>query len=166
MAGEGASGQPERPQTFAEKLTRLLNVMHPPGKPPMSDRTLARRITDQGGAISAGYVAELRTGRKTNPTLDHVRQIAAAFGIRPGYFLDEQVAEQVDRELDKLERRHRTDRLQELAASTASLDATDRELLAGLVEKELAKESIPGSSEPARRRGRERRRSGGEGPGA
>jgi transcriptional regulator with XRE-family HTH domain len=106
---------------------------------------LARRIGDQGGSISAAYLAELRTGRKTNPSLEHIRQIAQAFGVRPGYFLDEEVAERVDRELDRLEERHRTSRLQELAARTASLDDDDRSLLADLVQRELEKRETPRS---------------------
>lgn len=143
MAQDGDREQRQRAATFGEKLTRLFAVMHRPGEAAMSDRALARRIRDQGGSISAAYVAELRTGRKTNPSLEHIRQIAQAFGVRPGYFLDDEVAERVDRELDRLEERHRTSRLQELAARTASLDDADRGLLAELVQKELAKRDAP-----------------------
>lgn len=141
MADEGETTPPqgERPQTFAGKLQRLLAVLHPPGKPPMSDRALAQRIRDHGGSISPAYLSELKAGKKTNPGLEHLMQIAAAFGISAGYFTDPEVAERVDQDLDKLERRHRSDRLQELAARTASLDTGDREALAALVERELAK---------------------------
>lgn len=145
MALDGDRERRQRPVTFGEKLTRLFAVMHRPGESAMSDRALARRIGDQGGSISAAYLAELRTGRKTNPSLEHIRQIAQAFGVRPGYFLDEEVAERVDRELDRLEERHRTSRLQELAARTASLDDDDRSLLADLVQKELEKRESPRS---------------------
>lgn len=105
----------------------------------MSDRALAQRIRDHGGSISPAYLSELKAGKKTNPGLEHLMQIAAAFGISAGYFTDPEVAERVDQDLDKLERRHRSDRLQELAARTASLDTGDREALAALVERELAK---------------------------
>jgi transcriptional regulator with XRE-family HTH domain len=142
---EDAGGEPVRPVSFAEKLARLVDVVHRPGEPPMTDRALARRIQEQGGSVSAAYLAELRTGRKTNPSLDHARQIARAFGVRPAYFLDDEVAEQVDRELDRLEARHRSARLQELAVRTADLDDRDRRLLAELVQKELDKH---GTDEP------------------
>lgn len=138
-------GGAARPRSFAEKLQRLLAVMHPAGQPAMSDRALAQRIRERGGQISPAYLSELKAGKKTNPGLEHLLQIADAFGISAGYFTDPEVAERIDRDLDKLEQRHRDDRLQELAARTASLDSGDRQALAELVERELAKRR-PGNS--------------------
>ena len=144
-APEPAQGS--RPRTFAQKLQRLLAVMHPPGRPPMSDRALAARIREQGGSISPAYLSELKAGKKANPGLEHLLQIATAFGVSAGYFTDPEVAERIDRDLDKLEERHRTDDLQELAARTASLQPGDRVLLGDLVKREIAKRS-PSDGQP------------------
>lgn len=128
-----------RPQTFAEKLNRLFEVLHPADRKPLSTREVAARVKDQGGSISPAYISELRNGVKTNPGLDHVIQLAKAFGVSPGYFTDPEVAERVDQELDRIAARHRDSRLMELAERTASLDDADRAALTALVEDYLRK---------------------------
>ncbi|MCE0764136.1 helix-turn-helix domain-containing protein [Pseudonocardia kujensis] len=133
-----------RPRTVAEKLSRLFEVMHAPEARPLSTREVAKRVKQQGGSISPTYISELRTGKKTNPSLEQVMWLAAAFGVSAGYFTDPEVAERVDAELDRLAERHRNAQLQELAAQTAciaertaSLSPTDREALAAMVEQHL-----------------------------
>lgn len=133
----GTSPSANRPETFADKLNRLFDVLRPAGGKPMTTREVARRVTEQGGSISPGYISELRNGVKTNPGIDHVRYLAAAFGVSAGYFTDPEVAARVDAELDRLEGHHRSRRLVELAERTASLDASDRVALAALVDDYL-----------------------------
>lgn len=133
------SASARRPSTFAEKLNRLFEVMHPVGAGPFSTREIAARVKEQGGSISPAYLSELRNGIKTSPTLDRVIQLAQAFGVSAGYFTDPEVAARVDAELDKIEARHRDLHLIELAERTASLDDGDRAALASLVEAHLQK---------------------------
>ncbi|WP_226360996.1 helix-turn-helix transcriptional regulator [Pseudonocardia sp. ICBG1142] len=135
--------QPDRrPQDFASQLRRLIAVMHPPGQDPLSDRAISARVRERGGSISAGYVADLRRGIKTKPSLDHARQLAEAFGVSPGYFCDPEIYERVSLELDRIEEINRqagnSDQLVELATRMASLQPTDRDTLAALVQRELA----------------------------
>lgn len=136
---EAAGSRPER--TFAEKLTRLFEVLHPAGGRPISTRELAARVKQNGGSISPAYVSELRTGKRSNPTMEHIKGIAAAFGVPAGYFTDPEVAARVDEELDRLEHYKRNTRLAELAEQTvtvnlrtASLDESDRAELAEMVQ--------------------------------
>lgn len=133
----------DRPGDFAGQLRRLIMVLHQPGQPQPSDRAIAARVREQGGSISPAYVAELRSGKKTNPSLEHVRQLAGAFGVSAGYFTDPEVYERVSLELDRLEQLNQGshDHLVELATRTASLDQTDRAALAALVQRELAARS-------------------------
>ncbi|MGH7749475.1 MAG: hypothetical protein ACREQ5_32620 [Candidatus Dormibacteria bacterium] len=133
-----------RPRTVAEKLSRLFEVMHPPGARPLSTREIANRVKKQGGSISPTYVSELRTGKKTNPSLEQIMWLAAAFGVSAGYFTDPDVAQRVDAELDRLAEHHHNAQLQELAAQaatiterTASLSLSDRQALAAMVEEHL-----------------------------
>lgn len=128
-----------RPGTFAEKLNRLFEVLHPADRKPWSTREVAARVKEQGGSVSPAYISELRNGVKTNPGLDHVLWLAAAFGVSAGYFTDPEVAERVDRELDAAAARHRDARLVDLAEQTASLDPTDRAALHVLVQDYLQK---------------------------
>lgn len=133
----------DRPADFAGQLRRLITVLHPPDQPQLSDRAIVARVSERGGSISPAYVAELRTGKKTDPSLKHVRQLAGAFGVSAGYFTDPEVYERVSLELDRLEQLNRGghDHLVELATRTASLDPTDRDTLAALVQRELAARS-------------------------
>jgi transcriptional regulator with XRE-family HTH domain len=131
---EEARPEGARPQTFADKLSRLFDVLHPAGERPMSTRELAARVKEHGGRISAAYISELRTGKKTNPTMDHIVGIAAAFGVPAGYFIDEEIAGRVGAELDRLEELKRNTALAELAEQqvtinlrTARLSDDDRE---------------------------------------
>jgi transcriptional regulator with XRE-family HTH domain len=145
MAGDVGGGiggeRPVRPQTVAEKLTRLFEVLHPPGGREISTREIARRVKEQGGSISSTYVSELKNGKKTNPSLDQVKWLAAAFGVSAGYFTDDEVAERVDVELDRLAAHQQNTELAALAEQTvsiaertASLDASDKATLAQMVE--------------------------------
>lgn len=132
--------QRPRPKTVSEKLTRLFEVLHPPGGRELSTREVARRVKAQGGSISPTYISELKNGKKTNPSLDQVKWLAAAFGISAGYFTDDEVAERVDAELDRLAAHQQNTELAALAEQTvsiaertASLDASDQALLEQMV---------------------------------
>lgn len=129
-----------RPHTFADKLTRLFNVLHPVGERPISTRKFAKRVKEHGVSISPTYISDLKTGKRTNPTIEVVVAIAAAFGIKVGYFTDPEVAELVDQELDRLEQ-YQQNALAVLAEQTvavnmrtASLDDADRATLDEMVK--------------------------------
>jgi len=116
-------------------------VLHPAGGRPISTRALAARVKAQGGSISPTYISELRTGKRSNPTMEHIVGLAAAFGVPAGYFTDPEVAARVDKELDRLEQFKQKPELAELAEQTvavnmrtASLDNDDREQLADMVK--------------------------------
>jgi transcriptional regulator with XRE-family HTH domain len=86
-------------------------------------------------------VGELKNGKKTNPSLDQIRWLAAAFGVSAGYFTDDEVAERVDAELDRLAAHQQNTQLAELAEQTvsiaertANLDESDKLTLAQMVE--------------------------------
>lgn len=82
--GAGADGTP----TFAHKLDLLFRAH---GDPSLREVTEAiRRRTREGGAtISATYLWLLRTGRRRNPTLDHLALLADHFAVSPAYFFDD-----------------------------------------------------------------------------
>ena len=75
----------------------------------------------QGGSISPTYVSELRTGKKTNPSLEQIMWLAAAFGVSAGYFTDPGVAKRIDAEPDRLAEHHHNAQLQELAAQATTI---------------------------------------------
>jgi DNA-binding MarR family transcriptional regulator/transcriptional regulator with XRE-family HTH domain len=87
MGGKNPSATPT---TFAERLDYLFRHVHPQHRPDLeySYREVAEGATSMGHSITAPYVWQLRSGRRTNPGLAYVEALAAFFGVSPAYFLD------------------------------------------------------------------------------
>lgn len=99
MTDEGGGGPPKR--TLADKINRLFDEMHPRNRGPLSNDEVAAAINARGGVtISASYLWLLRTGRRDNPGLQHLEALAAHFGVTPAYFFDDEIAAQIDKDLD------------------------------------------------------------------
>ena len=83
--------------TFAGRLNHLIETRMPSGVG-YSDRWLARAVgevagadpsADEGDAISPNYVAKLRRGISTNPTVKVARWIAKVFGVPVRYLVED-----------------------------------------------------------------------------
>lgn len=99
--GRAEATEPEPAQTsFAARLDRLFRQVHPGRSGQYTYEEVAQGATRAGFEISAAYVWQLRTGKRTNPTLRHIEGLAAFFGVPAGYFLDPQVYDRVDPELE------------------------------------------------------------------
>jgi transcriptional regulator with XRE-family HTH domain len=90
------------PRTLAEKLNHLYACTRPAGRKPYTDRHVAAAITAAGTDVSATYLNLLRSGRKDNPTKRHLEALAAFFGVPVSYFFDDEAANEVDQELQRL----------------------------------------------------------------
>lgn len=55
-----------------------------------------------GVTISAAYVGEMRRGITTDPRTSHVQALARAFGVDPGFFVDDRVTRRVREQIDML----------------------------------------------------------------
>jgi transcriptional regulator with XRE-family HTH domain len=119
--------EPERPglpslDTLADRLEYLFDKVRPvaselaegdePGRR-YNNREIADKINhagrDSGVSISAAYVGELRRGVASDPRTSHVRALAAAFGVDPGYFVDDKAAERVRDQITLLNELRRMD---------------------------------------------------------
>ncbi|MEU4565944.1 helix-turn-helix domain-containing protein [Micromonospora sp. NPDC023956] len=79
--------------SFADRLNLLFDTIRPAGREtPHSNRDVASAIRAAGGSISDVYVWQLRTGRRTNPTKEHIEALAQFFGVSPAYFFDDEQA--------------------------------------------------------------------------
>lgn len=80
---------------IAERLDALILSRHPDGRGPGSEREIARRSREHAkthpGAptISHQTVANIRDGAVKNPGVDSLRALANVFGVRLGFFLEE-----------------------------------------------------------------------------
>lgn len=80
---------------FSERLAYLCGNM-----PDYSDEWVARELAELHVAKTSQYVQQLRTGKKTNPTLNVVYGLASVFGVPASYFLGDE--EEVSRINDQL----------------------------------------------------------------
>lgn len=90
--------------SFADRLNLLFTTVRPYGRQsPYANRDVAKAIRDRGGSISDVYIWQLRTGRRTNPTKDHIEALAAFFGVRPAFFFDSDTADRTTADLRTLD---------------------------------------------------------------
>ncbi len=86
------------------KLNRLFEVMRKPSEPTMSNAAAAAAIAEQTGvSISATYLWQLRTGAKTNPTVQHLRAIAEFFGVSAYYLIEPGAHPHIDAQLNLIQ---------------------------------------------------------------
>src|SRR4029450_7607448 len=89
--------------SIAEKLDRLFRQVRPAGQAEPSYMAVAEAIrAQQGVPISHTYIWQLRTGRRDNPTVQHLTALATYFGVPVSYFLDDEQTRRVDDQLDLL----------------------------------------------------------------
>lgn len=73
----------------ADRLNRLFQTVHPPGRGPYTNIEVVTMLADQGLELSAAYLSQLRSGKRTRPSRATARVLATFFGIDPHYFLDD-----------------------------------------------------------------------------
>jgi transcriptional regulator with XRE-family HTH domain len=94
---------PDKPalRTFADRLNYLWETVHPPGKPNTYEQ-VSDGIAAAGFEISPGYLYQLRSGKKTNPTLNLIQALARYFKIPTAYFFDDDEAARIGEQLELL----------------------------------------------------------------
>ncbi|MFI5938398.1 helix-turn-helix domain-containing protein [Actinoplanes sp. NPDC051494] len=121
--------------SIAARLDRLFQQVRGAGQGEFSYMAVAEAIRrDQGIAISHTYIWQLRTGRRDNPTIQHLRGLATFFGVSVGYFLDDDEARKIDGQLELL-RSLRDAQVTEIALRAADVSPSSRETIADLVRK-------------------------------
>jgi transcriptional regulator with XRE-family HTH domain len=121
--------------SIAEKLDRLFQQIRPQGQAEFSYTAVADAIrAQQGISISHTYIWQLRTGRRSNPTVQHLTALALFFGVPVAYFLDDAEARKINDQLDLL-RTLRDAQVTEIALRAADVSASSREAISEIVRK-------------------------------
>ena len=121
--------------SIAGKLDRLFRQARPAGRAEPSYMTVAEAIrADQGVSISHTYIWQLRTGRRDNPTVQHLTALATYFGVPVAYFLDDEQTRRVDAQLDLL-RTLADARVTEIALRAADVSPRGRDTIAELIRQ-------------------------------
>lgn len=131
-----------RRESLAAKLTKLYEVMSPAGEPP-SDATVADGIFEKTGVqMSAPYLCLLRTGKRTNPTVQNVQAIAEYFGVPASYLIDIGADAAIESEL-RLVKAMRDNGVRDIAARLSGLTPESIGNLAGIVDRLRELENLP-----------------------
>jgi len=88
--------------TFAARLNRLFDTVHPPGRGPHASCELIRALEAVGVSLSANYLSNLRSGVRTNPSTATMAAIAGFFRVQPDFFTDDEYYAKLDSELSWL----------------------------------------------------------------
>jgi hypothetical protein len=90
----GESAEPDRRYTNKEIADKINDMAR--GRP-------------DGVTISAAYIGELRRGIACDPRTSHVQALARAFGVDPGFFVDDEAARRVQDQIGLLMELRRMD---------------------------------------------------------
>ncbi|MFI9380444.1 helix-turn-helix domain-containing protein [Kutzneria sp. NPDC052558] len=118
---------------LADRLDRLFRTVRRAGDSEHSYASVAEAIRDQQGVtISHTYIWQLRTGRRDNPSVQHLTALATFFGVPVTYFLDDELAGRIDEQLTLLAML-RAAGVTEIALRSADLSESSREAVADMV---------------------------------
>ncbi len=121
--------------TLAAKLDRLFTTMRRQGAAEPSNAVVAAAITEQLGVpISHTYIWQLRTGRRDNPSIQHLTALATYFGVPVAYFLDDEESAKIERDLELLTtlREHG---VTDIALRAADLSQDSRDTVSDLITR-------------------------------
>jgi transcriptional regulator with XRE-family HTH domain len=117
--------------SIAGKLDRLFKQL----RPEPSYMAVAEAVrSDQGVPISHTYIWQLRTGRRDNPTIQHLTALATYFGVPVAYFLDDDQTTRIDAQLDMI-RTIRDAGVTEIALRAADVSPRGRDTISELIRK-------------------------------
>ncbi|MFI7603376.1 helix-turn-helix domain-containing protein [Actinoplanes sp. NPDC049681] len=121
--------------SIAAKLDRLFTQVRAAGQGEISYMAVAEAIrAEQGIQISHTYIWQLRTGRRDNPTVQHLTGLAGYFGVPVAYFLDDDEARKIDGQLQLL-RTLKDAQVTEIALRAADVSPSSRDTIGELVRK-------------------------------
>lgn len=134
---------------LAAKLNTLFDTMHPRGAAPLSNYAAARGIKQKTGInITPQYLGQLRTGKKSNPTMKNLKAIAEYFGVSARYLLEPGPNAEIESQLEML-RAMREAGVSGIAARAAGLSPEARRDIAAILDRARALERLPPVDIPA-----------------
>ncbi|MGJ6127089.1 helix-turn-helix transcriptional regulator [Mycolicibacterium sp. Y3] len=141
----------DRPETIGEldgsdlaaKLNQLFDTMHPRGVPPVTNYAAAKGIEEKTGvSITPQYLGQLRAGKKRNPGIQHLRAIAAYFGVSARYLLEPGPSPDIESQLEVL-RILRDAGVRNVAARASGLSPGALANVANIIDQLRSIEQLP-----------------------
>lgn len=153
-----AAGGDDQPK-FADRLDHLIRTVHPSGRGPYTLDEISQGIKELTGvSISVAYLNQLSTGRRDNPSAQHIHGIARFFGVPIGYFFDPVTSRATDEELALL-RAIRDEGIRDLTLAALDMTPETRAAVGRIMNEMSTLDHRPASdkSTPRTRRGRPRK---------
>ena len=121
--------------TLAQKLDTLVRKVHEPGRGPYSTREIADAINRRHGeqVISHSTVANLVSGKQTNPTKTVLELLAEFFRVPVSYFFDDATAATLTADLE-LVAALRDAGVRDVALRLADLDDDARQAVLTMID--------------------------------
>ncbi|MGB3697798.1 MAG: helix-turn-helix domain-containing protein [Gordonia sp. (in: high G+C Gram-positive bacteria)] len=131
---------------FADRLNRLFETVHPPGRKPHTNAEVAAALSADGYKISKPYLSQLRNGHRTNPSSETVTALARFFKVKSDYFYDDVYAARIDHDLELLSQL-RGHGLRRLSSRAFDLSPESQEMLSAMADKLRRGEGLPESTQ-------------------
>lgn len=114
--------KPSEGGVIATRLAHLFETVHPANRGPYGNPEVAKAINEKAGqqVLSATYLWQLRTGKRTDPTHSRLTAIADFFGVDVAYFYEDDAAKRTNSQL-KLAAALANPLIQQLALSANGL---------------------------------------------
>jgi transcriptional regulator with XRE-family HTH domain len=120
---------------LARRMDHLMSTVHPKGRGPYSLREAAALINEASGeeVISHGYLGQLRTGKRDNPTMRQIAVLSAFYGVPVSYFFEDEASQRSAPEVE-LAIAIRDPDVRDLALSAAGLSQVSLKALRGMTD--------------------------------
>lgn len=121
------------PQSLAERLDRCFTTMHPADRGEWTYPEVSDALAKTGVKISASFLWQLRTGRRTNITLDRLRGLCEFFHVPVAYFVGgPEEVEHIDAQMAVV-RAMRTPGVRDVALRASSLSPAGLRAIAAVI---------------------------------
>lgn len=139
MEGEGTPASAR----IAERLTRLIEIVHPPGRR-FSTREIANAVNTRAGrhVMSHSWLNDLQRGADVDPTVGRLEALAEFFGVSVLYFFDDEVALRTSTQLETLAAL-RDKGVRSMALRTAGLSDRSLSAIVSMMDNAREIEGLP-----------------------
>ncbi len=127
---------------FAARLNSLFATVRAPGERVHTNGEVAAQLTAWGHPISKPYLSQLRSGLRTDPSVETVAALARYFRVGPGYFADDHVLSAAEADYALLSRLQ-FHSLRELSTRAFDLSEESQNLLAVMADRLRITEGLP-----------------------
>lgn len=129
-------------RSFADKLTHLIETVHPPDRGSYSYREIEAGLTGRPGAMTAAHINQLALGKQPYPRIHYVQALASFFGVPVTYFFDDDVAQQIDDQITEVSA-WRDEEARRIAERVVALNPRDRHTVSTLIDSLRTYEEQP-----------------------